>query len=144
MCSLDGVEDNPDKGLLREEIENLKILLMEKQQIIEEYARKFKEMGYDAPLETKDDMKRKTYKKVEHINLEIEKRLDEVHAYYKQEILKMSEKFLTEIQELKDERRRLTSDSTSAVSIMRRECDLQLADINKTITYYKGLLKGKE
>ena len=34
---------------------------------------------------------------MEHINLEIEKRLEQVHDYYKREILSMSEKFLAEI-----------------------------------------------
>ena len=70
-------------------------------------------------------MKLKAYKKVEHINIKIEKRLEEVHEYYRAEILKMSEKFLGEIQELKDERKAYTSNSGSALALLRRECDLQ-------------------
>ena len=73
-------------------------------------------MGYDENHESKDSLKLKAYKKVEHINIQIERRLEEVHEYYRKEILHMSEKFLAEIKELKDERYRLTSGSSSAAS----------------------------
>ena len=63
---------------------------------------------------------------------------------YRAEILKMSEKFLAEIQQLKDERKKLTSDSGSAVAVMRRECDLEVEELQKTLDFYKQLLKGKE
>jgi len=54
-------------------------------------------MGYDENHESKDNLKLKAYKKVEHINIQIERRLEEVHEFYRKEILNMSEKFLAEI-----------------------------------------------
>ena len=56
----------------------------------------------------------------------------------------MSEGFLREIQELKDERKRYATDSGSAVAMVRRECDLELEKNNKTVKYYKQLLKSNE
>ena len=69
--------------------------------------------------------------------MQIEKRLEEVHKYYRQEFDTMSEGFLREIQELKDERRRYATDSGSAVAMVRRECDLDLEKNAKTVRYYK-------
>lgn len=51
-------------------------LLLEKQNFIEELKRKFQEFGYDESRETKENLKLRAYKKVEHINLQIEKRLE--------------------------------------------------------------------
>ena len=56
----------------------------------------------------------------------------------------MSEKFLAEIQQLKDERKKYTSDSSSAVAVMRRECDLQIEELKQNVAFHKQLLKGKE
>ena len=47
----------------------------------------------------------------------------------------MSEGYIAEIWQLKEERRKLTSDSGSA--IMKRECDLQVAEANKNVHYFK-------
>jgi hypothetical protein len=51
-------------------------LLLDKQNLIEELQRKFKEFGYDESRYTKEDLKLRAFKKVEHINLQIEKRLE--------------------------------------------------------------------
>ena len=56
----------------------------------------------------------------------------------------MSEKFLAEIQELKDERKRLSSDSTSAVALLKRETDIQIDELKRSISYWKQVLGGKE
>ena len=49
----------------------------------------------------------------------------------------MSEKFLAEIQQLKDERKKYTSDSSSAVAVMRRECDLQIEELKQNVAFHK-------
>ena len=134
----------PDQSALLSEIEQLKQLLLDKQKHIEALERKFREFGYDKELAPREDTRLKAYKKVEHINIQIEKRLEEVHEYYRNEILKMSEKFLAEIQQLKDERKKYTSDSSSAVAVMRRECDLQIEELKQNVAFHKQLLKGKE
>ena len=63
--------------------------------------------------------------------------MEEVHEYYRAEILKMSERFLAEIQQLKDERKKYSSDSSSALAILRRECDLQLTELMKVVEFHK-------
>lgn len=44
-------------------------------------------------------------KKIEHVNSDIEAKLDEVHKVYKKEILRISDSFLKEISELKQDKR---------------------------------------
>ena len=66
----------PDESPSQAQIEELNKLLLEKQNIIEELQRKFKESGYDESRYTKEDLKLRAFKKVEHINLQIEKRLE--------------------------------------------------------------------
>jgi len=43
----------------------------------------------------------KVYKKLEHVNAQIEEKLNVVHKNYKKEIMKKSEAFLKEIEGLK-------------------------------------------
>ena len=69
-------ESPVDDSALELEIKNLNKILLEKQSIIEQLKRKFKEYGLDESRETKENLKLRAYKKVEHINLEIEKRLE--------------------------------------------------------------------
>jgi len=44
-------------------------------------------------------------KKIEHVNSDIEAKLDEVHKVYKKEIIRISDSFLKEISELKQDKR---------------------------------------
>ena len=69
-------ESPVDDSALELEIKNLNKILLEKQSIIEQLKRKFKEYGLDESRETKENLKLRAHKKVEHINLEIEKRLE--------------------------------------------------------------------
>lgn len=46
----------------------------------------------------------KVYKKLEHVNAQIEAKLEIVHKNYKKEILKLTDGFLKEITQLKQEK----------------------------------------
>ena len=51
---------------------------------------------------------------------------------------------MAEIQELKDDRKRLSSDSTTAVALLKRETDIHIEELKRSISYWKQVLAGKE
>lgn len=82
------------KGGLKEAqlIESLKKLIAEKQKEIEALKTTDIQVG---------GLPQKVYKKLEHVNAQIEEKLNVVHKNYKKEIMKKSEAFLKEIEGLK-------------------------------------------
>jgi hypothetical protein len=79
----------------KELIESLKKLISEKQKEIEALKTMDIQVG---------GIPQKVYKKLEHVNAQIEEKLNIVHKNYKKEIMKISEGFLKEIQSLKKDK----------------------------------------
>jgi len=123
-----------------EEIETLRCRLREKEEIIltlEDKIAKQCEGAQDCNIQAR------IFKKVEHLNSEVEKRLEKIHEHYQQKWRVKSEDFISEI-----------ADHKSRINVLIEEKEKLMKQLSryagdgeggeKMITYYKQLVVSKD
>lgn len=122
-----------------EEIETLRCRLREKEEIILTLEYKIAKQCDD-----KDgNIQARIFKKVEHLNIEVEKRLEKIHEHYQQKWRVKSEDFISEI-----------ADHKSRINVLIEEKEKLMKQLTryagdgegseKMITYYKQLVVSKD
>lgn len=122
-----------------EEIETLRCRLREKEEIILTLEDKIAKQCDD-----KDgNIQARIFKKVEHLNFEVEKRLEKIHEHYQQKWRVKSEDFICEI-----------ADHKSRINVLIEEKEILMKQVSryagdgegseKMITYYKQLIVSKD
>lgn len=123
-----------------EEIDHLRERLVEKEEIIITLEEKIAKQ-----CEGKEDcnIQQRIFKKVEHLNSEVEKRLEKIHEHYQQKWRVKSEDFISEIADHKARINCLIEEKEKLMKQLSRYAGDGEGN-EKMITYYKQLIVSKD
>lgn len=115
-------------------IESLKKLVAEKQHEIESLRTTDIQVG---------GLPSKVYKKLEHVNAEIESKMKVVHSNYKKEILKMTESFLKEIEQLKKDKQEVIDSIPQYTAELKERHKVEIEGLHLQLLNHKEAYKNK-